>query len=424
MSIRWQKAWKDLLYNKSRTALVILSIAVGVMAFGSIVGARETIDRDLTASRQAARPDSVTLYTTPFTDPLVRSVARLPQVEAAAGRRQVRVRVRVNGGEWQSLELIAVEDYTRMEVNRVQPQAGAWPPPNRQLLLERNGLGLLDLSIGDTVELELPDGRLRSMPVAGLVHDGSRVPATIAGTAYGYVTLDTMRWLGLPATFDRLELVVAPAADLDGTVAQTERKFERSGGAVYRSVVPPDAFPAQEFLDTILWLLGVVGLLALLLSAFLTVNTIQAILTQQVRQIGVMKAIGARTYQVSGIYLRMVLLFGGVALVVALPLGVAGAQWLSRYLAEWLNFDITTWRQTPLVWGSEIGAGLLAPILAALYPVLTATRVTVREALSDTGVSESPARAGLLDRLLLSLKLSRPLRLSLRNTFRRRGRLA
>jgi putative ABC transport system permease protein len=233
-----------------------------------------------------------------------------------------------------------------------------------------------------------------------------------------------MRWLGLPATFNRLELIVAPDADLSAVTAQAERKIERSGGTVYRSVVaPPNQFPAQEFLDTILWLLGAVGMFTLLLSAFLTINTIQAILVQQVRQIGVMKAIGAKTQQVSGIYLCMVLLFGGAALLVALPLGVAGTQWLSHFIAAQLNFDITTWRQSPQVWSSQIAAALLTPMLAAAYPVLAAARVTVREALSDTGLSEPARQVGRLDRLLLSLKLSRPARLSLRNTFRRRGRL-
>ncbi len=425
MSLRWQKAWKDLLYNKSRTALVILSIAVGVMAFGSIVGARETINRDLNAAYLSARPDSVTLHTTPFSDSLVHSVARLPQVEAAAGVRQVRVRARVNGGEWQSLDLIAVEDFTEMPVNRVQPESGAWPPPRREMLLERNALALLDAAPGDTVELELPDGRLRTVPVSGLVYDSSRIPASISGVAYGYVTPETLRWLGLPSSFNQLELIISPDADLSAVTARAERNIERSGGEVYWSVVaPPGEYPAQEFLDTILWLLGAVGLLALLLSAFLTVNTIQAILVQQVRQIGVMKAIGARTQQVSGIYLRMVLLFGGLALLVALPLGVAGTQWLAHFIAGQLNFDVTTWRQSAGVWGSQVAAALLTPVLAAAYPVLAAARVTVREALSDTGLSEQPRQPGLLDRALLSLRLSRPMRLSLRNTFRRRGRLA
>jgi putative ABC transport system permease protein len=156
---------------------------------------------------------------------------------------------------------------------------------------------------------------------------------------------------------------------------------------------------------------------------FLTINTIQAILTQQVRQIGVMKAIGAKNYQVAGIYMRMVLMFGLLALLLALPLGVLGTQALTHFIADRLNFDVTTWQHSPQVWAVQVVAGLLVPLLAALYPVLAAARVTVREAISDTGMSEPPARPGLIERLLGLFSMPRPLRLSLRNTFRRRGRL-
>ncbi len=425
MFLGWQKVCKDLLLSKSRTVLVILSIAMGVMAFSSIAGARETINRDLTGGHLASRPADITLYTTPFDERLVRSVARLPEVEAAAGARQIRVRVRTSDSEWQVMDLIAVEDFERMAVNIIQPQAGVWPPPARQLLLERNAVNMLKATTGDTLEIELPDGRRRTIEVAGLAHDASRVPPNIAGVAYGYVTLNTLPWLGISPTFDRLHIVAADTVEVNTLAAQMERKVERSGGVVFWTVVaPPGEYPAKEFLDTILWLLGAVGLLALLLSAFLTVNTIQAILVQQVRQIGVMKAIGAKTHQVSAIYLRMVLIFGVAALLLALPLGVGGAQFLSRFIARQLNFEVTTWRQSPQVWASEIAAGLLVPVLAALYPVLHAAKVTVREALSDTGLSEPSSQFGMLDRLLLALNLPRPLRLSLRNTFRRRGRLA
>ncbi len=427
MFLGWQKVCKDLLLSKSRTVLVILSIAMGVMAFSSIAGARETINRDLTGGHLAARPADITLYTTPFNERLVRSVARLPEVEAAAGARQIRVRVRTSDSDsgWQAMDLIAVEDFERMAVNIIQPQAGVWPPPARQLLLERNAVNMLKATTGDTLEIELPDGRRRTIEVAGLAHDASRVPPNIAGVAYGYVTLNTLPWLGISPTFDRLHIVAADTVEVNTLAAQIERKVERSGGVVFWTVVaPPGEYPAKEFLDTILWLLGAVGLLALLLSAFLTVNTIQAILVQQVRQIGVMKAIGAKTHQVSAIYLRMVLIFGVAALLLALPLGVGGAQFLSRFIARQLNFEVTTWRQSPQVWASEIAAGLLVPVLAALYPVLHAAKVTVREALSDTGLSEPSSQFGMLDRLLLALNLPRPLRLSLRNTFRRRGRLA
>jgi len=71
-----------------------------------------------------------------------------------------------------------------------------------------------------------------------------------------------------------------------------------------------------------------------------------------------------------------------------------------------------------------IGFGV--PFLAALYPIWSGTRVTVREALSDYGLGKSQTQAGLLDRVLKLLRgplFRRPVLLSLRNTFRRRARL-
>jgi putative ABC transport system permease protein len=63
-------------------------------------------------------------------------------------------------------------------------------------------------------------------------------------------------------------------------------------------------------------------------------------------------------------------------------------------------------------------------VLAALQPVVSGTRVTVREAISTYGLSRGRRKAGLLDRTLEHVRfLSRPMLLSLRNSFRRRGRL-
>ncbi|HMM43912.1 MAG TPA: FtsX-like permease family protein, partial [Thermomicrobiales bacterium] len=73
----------------------------------------------------------------------------------------------------------------------------------------------------------------------------------------------------------------------------------------------------------------------------------------------------------------------------------------------------------------ELALGLLVPLLAALVPVLRGTRITVREAVTSYGLSGNDRPGGLLDRLLAGLRgFARPVLLSLRNTFRRRGRLA
>ena len=69
----------------------------------------------------------------------------------------------------------------------------------------------------------------------------------------------------------------------------------------------PGEHPAQNFLDAFSLILGAIGILSLVLSGFLIVNTLSAILTQHVRQIGIMKAIGARAGQITAMYFVMVL---------------------------------------------------------------------------------------------------------------------
>jgi putative ABC transport system permease protein len=88
-----------------------------------------------------------------------------------------------------------------------------------------------------------------------------------------------------------------------------------------------------------------------------------------------------------------------------------------------LNFDAGAATIPPYVLGLEVAAGLCVPLLAALWPVLSAARISVLAAFSAHGGGSYGA--GRLDRAMARLGfLSRPLLLSLRNTVRRRGRLA
>jgi hypothetical protein len=64
----------------------------------------------------------------------------------------------------------------------------------------------------------------------------------------------------------------------------------------------PGVYPADDFVQAFTLLMSIIGLFALLLSAFLVINTISALLTQQIRQIGVMKSIGARSRDIAQLY--------------------------------------------------------------------------------------------------------------------------
>jgi putative ABC transport system permease protein len=171
----------------------------------------------------------------------------------------------------------------------------------------------------------------------------------------------------------------------------------------------------------------------------------QAQLAQQTRQIGIMKAVGGQFGQVLGVYYAMVVAYGVLALAIGLPLGILAAGWMSNFMATLVNFDLPSLRPSTQVLLMELAVGLLVPVLAALYPILSAVRISAARAMSDYGISNlrtklarRPGRAagapasspstnpGPRPRTpgLGSRFFSRPLLLSLRNTFRRRGRLA
>ena len=107
---------------------------------------------------------------------------------------------------------------------------------------------------------------------------------------------------------------------------EVSTRVQRAGIPVFGSYVPvPGRHPANDLLQGFFLVLGFIGALALVVSGFLVVNTVSAILAQQTRQIGIMKAIGARNGQIAGLYLVLVLAYAVLALAVALPLGALGA---------------------------------------------------------------------------------------------------
>ncbi len=430
LSPRWRKVLRDLWSSKTRTVLVVLSVAVGVFAVGMIAGTSSILSRELTSSYAASVPASAHIFTEPFDEDLVDSVANTPGVRLAEGAKTIGVRVKLGPSQWKNLQLTVVPDNRLQRIGRATPEQGAWPPGKREIAIERASLGELRTAVGATLVVEAGEGKQRELRVVGSVHDLTSPPPAIAGgETFGFINQDTGDMLGVAPEFTELRIVVSEHADnkehIQKVTEKVSDKIKRSGRKVFRSYVPdPGKHPADTIVQPVLLLLGVMGFLSLLLSGFLVVNTISAILAQQVRQIGIMKTIGGRTGQITGMYVASILVFGGLSLLVAIPLGAIAGEEMARWLGDFLNSDITDARPDTSVFLIEATVGVVVPLLAALWPIVSGTRVTVREALSEYGISGSNMKLGLFDRFLQSLGfLSRPLLLSLRNTFRRRGRL-
>ncbi len=369
-SVRWRKVFRDLLGHPMRTVLVVLSIAVGVFAVGTIAGADAMLQRNLTEVYAGSKPASALLFTAPFDKELVETVRRMRGIAEAEGRRNATVRLRADDGSYGEMLLTAIPDFEDQRLDLIDPERGGWPPGRGEVVIERSSLQLRPLVEGERLSIQTADGKLHDLTVRGISHEVGAAPAFYVGRIQGHVTPETLQDLGYDTTFDELHIKVAdPTLDEAGIQAVTDEvaaKLERGGVTVFGSYVPvPGRHPANDLLQGFFLILGFIGALALVVSGFLVVNTVSAILAQQTRQIGVMKAIGARNDQIAGIYLGLVLVYAILALIVALPLGLLGAYAFTSFTAGLANFDVETVFLAPHVLALEIGVGLIVPLLAA-----------------------------------------------------------
>ena len=163
------------------------------------------------------------------------------------------------------------------------------------------------------------------MRIAGVAYDPAQLPAQIDGTPYGYISFDTLEWLGESYGFNELYVIATHPEDkvwAQQVVNLVKDKAEKSGYTIPLSMTAePGQLPMDDVLQGILLLMGSLGVLSLFLSIFLVVNTVSALLAQQKRQIGVMKADGGGSPQILGMYLVMVISYGILALLIAIPLG-------------------------------------------------------------------------------------------------------
>jgi len=429
---RFRKIISDLWSNKTRTLLVVLSIAVGVFAVGMTTISREMMLRDLNGGFAKTNPADAWMWVSPFDEDLTDAVEGLREVRTAAARREAWGDLEGNPDyEDASLLITVYPDFDDIKLNKIRSVSGMSEPPLRQVLVERYTADKLGVGLGDQVTVRLREEDTYTLTIAGIVHDLAVVPYPFSSELHFYSTMETLQWMGEEPYYNRMDVQMAYPPETSGATYDVvldirDRVIEPAGYELQGSwAFEPGEHWANSETEAITLVLSVLGILCIILSAGLVINTITAILTQQVRQIGIMRSVGAPRPQVTQMYIISVLMFGTLALFVAVPLGLAGAYGMTYWVASLLNFDITGVVLTPIIVATLIGIGLLVPILAALWPILAGTRITVHDAIYQEGIEAKQKKDGFIDKALEKLRgLPRPVMLSLRNTFRRKARLA
>lgn len=430
MTTPWHKAIRDFWHERARTVLVVLAIALGISAFAAVMSSYAILTRELDRGYLDTNPASAILRVDSVDDELVTAILKNPEVSAAEPRRIVTGQIKSGPMRWHNLMLFVVKSYGDIRVSKLVPEKGAWPPATGEILIERDAFQVAQAKIGDTVIVKTANGLERPLVISGSVHDVGQAQARMENIVYGYINLATLVQLGEEPYFDRLNLLVAENRldenHIRHVADDVKALIEAQRHDVWRVDVPaPGKHPHSDLMGMLLLAMSSFGLFVLVLSGILVVNLLTAMMASQVRQIGVMKAVGGTRWQIARIYFGQALFLGLAAVIVSLPLGLLGSRALCRYMAVFLNFDINSFAVPLWVYLLVALVGIAAPLAAAAYPVWKGSAAPVRVALAHFGLTQTSFGSSGFDRFLARVGgVFRPLVFAVRNSFRRRARLA
>jgi putative ABC transport system permease protein len=430
MNTLWRKAIRDFWQERARTVGVVLAIALGISAFAAVLSSYAILTRELDQGYLATNPASAVLRVDSMDSDLIKAILQNPEVSDAEPRRTISGQMKSGPVQWRNLVLFVVEDYGNIRVSKLVPERGAWPPATGEMLIERDAFQVAKASIGDAVTVKTANGVEQPLVISGSVHDVGQAQARMENIVYGYINLATLVQLGEEPRLDQLNILVAQNRfdedHIRRVAGDVERLIESRGHEVRRVEIPqPGKHPHSDLTGILLLAMSSFGLFVLVLSGILVINLLTAMMASQVRQIGVMKAIGGTRGQIARIYFGQALFLGIAAVIVSIPLGIIGSRALCRYMAMFLNFDINSFAVPVWVYLLVALIGIVAPLIAAAYPVWRGTATPVRVALSDFGLSQASFGASAFDRALARIGGTVSLiAFAIRNSFRRRARLA
>lgn len=424
MIISLRKAFRDLTRRRLRSFLTIIGIIIGVAGLVAIT----STSKNMTAAQVAAYSNNsqqdMRWWVGNAPSGLENGVRQVPNIAEVELRANYFTKWYATGA-WRDIQFIGIRDFDNMRVNKVDLVEGRWPGRG-EIVLESSVREVAPVVIGDEVVYRAGPGNAQhDLIVVGFARSPSFPSANIIGTSIGYVpNTEVHKMYGEDGDNQLLVRLTdfSPGLRAD-TKGEIQRVFEKRNLA-YGSYFErnPDDYVGKRQLDALVLLMTVFSIVGLVISSFLVANTLAAVISEQMAEIGAMKAIGATSGKVIGIYVIAGAMYGAVGTVLGLLIGVFGGHALLLYLGTMFNLSIGGIRVDPLDIAQGIAVGVGVTTLAAFLPAWRGTSITVRKALESYGISATYGQ-GWLDRIVQSFsQLPRIPAMAVRNLARRKGR--
>ncbi|MCC7164548.1 MAG: ABC transporter permease [Anaerolineae bacterium] len=417
-----RKAFRDITKRRVRSLLTLLGILIGVGGVVAIVSTGQSLAQAQQATYADASQADITYWVWNAPASLPRALDEIDNVRVSELRADFFTRCHWDAGA-RDVYLHGVTDFDDMQVDRVFLRAGRFPLTDGEAVIEESARSVIPLAFGDTLACRGSSGQPdRTFTIVGAIQTPNYPSASLLDYATLYApSNDVIRLMGATGA-NGLRVKVDDIALANDTAREISRLLDRRQIQRDAPVVrDPANYLGKRELDALLAVLAIFSVVGLITSGFLVANTLAAIVTEQVSEIGILKALGGTRGQVLMVYLLSALVYGVVGTALGLVVGAFASWRLMLYIGALLNLTVV-FQVSPLGIALGVFVGIGVALLAGMIPALVATRIPVKRALESYGITPTYGR-GQLDRAVQRLVSLPPLAaMSVRNLARRPSR--
>jgi putative ABC transport system permease protein len=394
---------RGFLGRKLRSALTALAIVLGVaMIVGSSVltaqikGAFNGIfdevrkHTDVVVTKKAEFKDQNGQTTVPFSTSVLSAVQSVPGVEKAAGAvgSVGVVPVVTENGTLKPIKSTGGapslgNSLTPAPFNPTTIISGRQPEASGEISMEKRTADRANAKVGDRIQLATSTG-LHPVTVVGIY----TFPGSFGGATQVLTTLqDAQTWFEREGQFDEIVVKAAPG------VSQTELR-KRIQQALPQMIVRTGPEQAKQesadiagFVDILGYALTTIGVISTIAGMFIIFITFWITVGQRVKELALLRTLGASRRQVLVSVILEAALVGALASLLGIVVGLGIAKAIGALFdAVGFGLPVAALHLSP---GVAIGAfivGMIATLLASLAPAIKSTRIQPVEALREGAV--------------------------------------
>ena len=427
MKVSLLKTYRDLSHNKLKTIFILSTLFISNVVFGIVVMISNILTPEIYKAYYSSIPAEVIIKCDPYQNDILNKLKVIPEIDQVGGRANIGCRLKIDNTTLNTN--LVVFDQTN-QVSILKNKDGSLTLPDlkeNEFFLERAIQNDVQKLPGDTLTVLLNDNQMIDMTLADYIYDPISEPYLLEGDVFAFINQATYENITGDGRFNEIHFTVKGnyAKAYNETVGnKAMEKLNELGIVTYEmQVKESNEFYASLALDAINIILIILGILILIMTSFLIINIFNSMMLQQVKIIGIMKAIGGSTMKIACMYFMHIFIIGIITFLLSLPISFLISKTICQKLAYILNVSLTQTRMPSLLPIVLFLSTIVVPLLVVRSPIIKTTKATVYDALTTNLKGGHFNHATFINKWMSKLSgLSMIVRYALRNQIKDRMR--